>query len=298
MFGCKEVTLLRQRVITAIVVIALLYAATAWLSPVMFAGFVSLAMLVALLEWSRLAGWHNPLHRGVFVLLFGCVLALSLVYVGTPAGDINLSALVALNLLALLYWVCCFQWIRQFPDSAQRWDRPGMLTVMGICSLLPVWWALVWLKTLDERGLLVFVLIALVSIADIGAYFSGRAWGKGRARLAQALSPNKSWVGFWGGMISCVSLAAVLLVIVQVNTAAMQWWLWPLLLAFAALLAAFSVLGDLFESMLKRQRGIKDSGRILPGHGGILDRVDSLLPAAPVFVLGVVLLYAGTGLLT
>jgi len=295
MIVCGEVTLLKRRVITAIAVIVLLYVSTVWFPPLYFVGAVSLVLLIALLEWTNLAGWHKPLHRLTFISLFILALSVSVVFVGSPVGEtVNVPVLAMLNLAAIIYWLICFRWIRLFPGCTAEWDRPGVMVLMGIVSLLPVWWALIWLRMLDENGLLVFVVIALVSISDIGAYFSGRTWGTGRARLAGELSPNKSWVGFWGGMVSCVTLAAVLLSVLHISFQPVVGWLWPLLLLAAALLATFSVLGDLFISMLKRQRGIKDCGRILPGHGGVLDRVDSLLPAAPVFVLGVILLITGT----
>jgi len=129
---------------------------------------------------------------------------------------------------------------------------------------------------------MVFAVIALASIADIGAFFVGRAWG--RSKLAPLVSPGKSWAGFWGGMASSALLAMLLLYPVHQFVHPLSAGSAVLLLATAAGVAVFSVLGDLFESMLKRSQGIKDSGRSLPGHGGVLDRIDSLTAAAPVFV--------------
>jgi phosphatidate cytidylyltransferase len=128
------------------------------------------------------------------------------------------------------------------------------------------------------------VLVAVVAAADIGAYFSGRAWG--RHKLAPKVSPAKTWEGFWGGLMA-VALAAVLL-----------WSLLPVQAAHISLAAVLavtlttalaSVVGDLSVSMVKRQSGAKDSGSLLPGHGGVLDRLDSLCGAAPVFALGLLL---------
>jgi phosphatidate cytidylyltransferase len=124
------------------------------------------------------------------------------------------------------------------------------------------------------------MLVALVAIADIGAYFFGRRFGK--AKLAPAVSPGKSWAGFWGGLACSVSFMAAL------------WYFWPggmpvglpAMLVLAAITSLASVLGDLLESMVKRHRGIKDSSQLLPGHGGVMDRVDSLTAASPVFALG------------
>ena len=135
----------------------------------------------------------------------------------------------------------------------------------------------------DLATIVVLALISLVSIVDIGAYFSGRAWGN--SKLAPALSPKKTWAGFWGGVTSCVLLAALLAIALHVYVQPLDGFSLILLLLAALVLAGISVVGDLYESMLKRRQGLKDSGRSLPGHGGLLDRVDSLLAATPVFVL-------------
>ncbi len=108
--------------------------------------------------------------------------------------------------------------------------------------------------------------------------------------MAPALSPNKSWAGFWGGIAATALLAGLLIGLLHWQYQSMAAWLWPVLIAAAVFVAMFGVLGDLFESMLKRERGLKDSGLLLPGHGGALDRIDSLLAAAPVFVLALLLL--------
>jgi phosphatidate cytidylyltransferase len=137
--------------------------------------------------------------------------------------------------------------------------------------------ALIYLR--EAHGLnSVLYVVAVVCSADIGAYFAGRAWG--HRKLAPAVSPGKSWAGFWGGL-ACALLLGVI--------AAWQQWFpmyapWQCVMATGAASLA-SVLGDLLESMVKRHRGVKDSGRLLPGHGGVLDRLDSLTAAAPVFAL-------------
>jgi len=151
---------------------------------------------------------------------------------------------------------------------------------MGVAVLLPTWLALSYLRNLPNGAWLLLMLVALVAIADIGAYFFGRRFGK--AKLAPAVSPGKSWAGFWGGLACSVSFMAAL------------WYFWPggmpvslpAMLVLAAITSLASVLGDLLESMVKRHRGIKDSSQLLPGHGGVMDRVDSLTAASPVFALG------------
>lgn len=282
--------LLRQRVITAVGMLAVLYVATAWLSVVGFALVLSIVMLPALLEWSRLMGLPHAWQHWSYALLFYVLIVLT-VFVSTFSGA-QLSVLIrgadwvlGLNGVAILFWLLVFGAIVRYPRSTSLWDSPLLLGVAGWLTLLPAWWNLVYLKLLDEGGVLVFALIALVSVVDIGAYFSGRKWG--RSKLAPALSPNKSWAGFWGGLAACVGLALLLVTAIHVGRQPLEALTWTGLMALAALLGVVSVIGDLFESMLKRQRGVKDSGQSLPGHGGLLDRVDSLLAATPVFTLGV-----------
>lgn len=287
-YAREGTTLLKQRVITAVIMVIVLYGATAWLPLSWFAGFVSLAFLPALLEWSALAGLRRFSARCLFLISFLVLLGLSFWFIGNPlSGSVDEQRLALLCGLALCYWLLVFRFIRYYPDRTHEWDSAMRLALMGLVALLPTWWVLVYLKMLSQPGWLVFCLIALVSVADIGAYFAGRRWGQ--RKLAPDLSPNKSWEGVWGGMFACLLVAALLLSLVHVNLQPLPLWQWLILLLTAMLVAAVSVVGDLSESMLKRQRGVKDSGRCLPGHGGLLDRVDSLLAAAPVFALAVVM---------
>ena len=153
---------------------------------------------------------------------------------------------------------------------------------MGLLVLLPVMSALLAIRSLPGYIYYVLVFIALVAAADIGAYFSGRAFGN--FKLAPLVSPNKTWEGFVGGLICSVVVAMVALgQLPRLHDIA------PIKLLVAitgcAVLAIFSVVGDLFESMLKRHCDAKDSSRLLPGHGGVLDRLDSITAALPVYVL-------------
>lgn len=294
--------MLKQRVLTAIVMLIALYAGTVWLSPLFFAGFLSLVLLPALLEWGRLMGLVRDRERLAWVAVFTSTLSLViwLLLVPDEATEqqtglyltmtltMNVAGVALISALALLFWVGVFYFLRQYPAGQSAWQARWKIGLMGLMCLLPTWVGLLYLKALAPSGLLVFVLVALVSVVDIGAYFSGRAWGN--SKLAPDLSPKKTWAGFWGGMASCAALTLCLLTWVHFEYQALPILIWLLLLAAAMLMAVFSVAGDLFESMLKRHRGIKDSGRSLPGHGGILDRIDSLVAATPVYVLAMVLL--------
>lgn len=280
--------MLKQRVLTAIVILGVLYGATAWLPPNYFALFLTAVLVPALFEWAglmNLTRWsQNLAWLGSFALVLGsCVWLLDV-----AGGASGRSGLLIVNALALGFWLFVFWLIHDYPAGEHRWSAPWKIGLMGIGALVPTWLALYYLKIWAPSGALVLTLVALVSIVDIGAYFTGRAWG--RKKLAPALSPKKSWAGFWGGVACCVALAIALLLWVQSVYGRLSGSLWVLLLLATVLMAVVSVVGDLFESMLKRHRGIKDSGHILPGHGGVLDRIDSLVAAAPVFMLALILL--------
>lgn len=294
--------MLKQRILTAIVMLLVLYAGTAWLSPVMFAGFLSLILLPALLEWGRLMGLVRDLERMAWVFSFTAILSLVIWFLLLPdtgteqqtglflttSLTLNVTGVSIISALAMMFWIGIFYFLKRYPRRQEVWQARWRIGLMGLACLLPTWVGFLYLKVLAPSGLLVLILVALVSVVDIGAYFSGRAWGN--AKLAPDLSPKKTWAGFWGGVAGCGALTLALLIWVHTEHQALSPLTWVLLLLAAMLLAVFSVIGDLFESMLKRHRGIKDSGRSLPGHGGVLDRIDSLVAATPVYVLALVLL--------
>jgi len=282
---------LRTRVITALVLLAVLAAATFGTSPFQFALFVSLVSGLGVLEWTRLMGLSNPVQRGVYLLLvlasmFALGVAMGL---GPSALIVERSVVLAVTGMGVVFWCLAAWWVMHFPASQVHWSSRPRTALMGLFTLLPVWCALIQLKYLNSTGFLVLAVIALVSFADIGAYFVGRAWGN--SRLAPQVSPGKSWAGFWGGMGASAVLACLLLVPVHRYVQALDLVAIVLLLLTAAVVAVFSVFGDLFESMLKRSQGMKDSGSLLPGHGGVLDRIDSLTAAAPVFVFILLLVF-------
>ena len=287
--------LLRQRVVTALVMLLVLYAGTAWLSPTWYAGFLSLIMLPALMEWAELMGLNRSRDKALWILFVTTIVVPVLIMLVFPGAVPSAIGVAVVSALAIIFWFMVFLAISVYPAGQQYWEATWKLGAMGIVCLLPTWIGLFYLKVLDPTGMLVFILIGLVSIVDIGAYFSGRAWGN--KKLALALSPKKSWAGFWGGMASCAALATLILWWVHTRYQPLSVDLWILLLASAMLMAVFSVVGDLFESMLKRHRGVKDSGRLLPGHGGFLDRIDSLMAATPIYVLALLVLSQGLAVL-
>jgi phosphatidate cytidylyltransferase len=185
--------------------------------------------------------------------------------------------LVNILRIAALWWLVAFLWL------ALRAQAGGRLAaaVVGFLVLVPAGIGLSHLVTLQPHGqLLLLYLIVLIAAADVGAYFGGRKFGK--RKLAPHVSPGKTWEGFAAGMLAAASVAVACALVFE-----LPFWPW---LFLCELIALVSVVGDLTESMFKRHVGLKDSGKLLPGHGGILDRIDSLTAAAPTFLLGLLAL--------
>ncbi len=274
--------MLKQRVITAIILASLVSAGILWLPALGLAALFALLVLCAAWEWAALSGLEQTASRIGFTLC--CLLLMGLAAWQTELSATAMSTLASRDILGLacLWWSIALLWVMSFPASANLWGSVLMRCLMGFLVLIPALVALVYLRQLDQGIALIFILIGLVASADIGAYFSGRAWGK--AKLAPAVSPGKSWAGFWGGLVA--SSTFILLI----------WLCWgqqrlslPAAIAIAVTTSLASVLGDLVESMIKRHQGVKDSGTILPGHGGMMDRLDSITAAAPVYALGLIL---------
>lgn len=275
--------MLKQRVLTALLLVGMFLAGVYYLSlPVLAAAFAIVVGLGAW-EWAPMAGLPALPQRVLYVAL---VLAGAFaLYRYAGYGDAVLSEQVQPVLgVACLWWCFALLWVRSFPASAGLWSSRVMRSLMGLLILLPAWFAAVYLLHMEGRGAVMVVLVMVVAAADIGAYFTGRRLG--RHALSPSVSPGKTWEGFWGGVLSAALLGVLL------------WTLLPPRFDHLSLMAAVmialstalaSVLGDLTVSMVKRQSGVKDSSSLLPGHGGLLDRLDSLCAAAPTFALGLLL---------
>jgi phosphatidate cytidylyltransferase len=269
--------MLGRRVATALVLLAILIPSI-FLAPPWVWGLVSLALLaVAGHEWGRLLG----ASRGGFVL--GASLAAAgAVYVGwrTASGmAVPAASVGALAAASLAFW------LSGGLISLARVRRVGPGWAIGALVLGACWVALYELRLVGPAMLV--SAMAIVWLADVGAYFAGRAFG--RRKLAPRISPGKTWEGVAGGIFA-VLVAAVLVALAwpaeEGGAAIFSSWLaarggWALAVPTLAAIAALSVVGDLYESLLKRLAGVKDSGRLLPGHGGVLDRIDALVPTMP-----------------
>jgi len=256
--------MLRQRVITALVLAPCVLLVIFGIPHLFTALVLSLLVLAGAWEWSAFPGFTHYSARLAYVALIAiCLVATWGVGIDNAQSDLMLYA-------ALAWWILAVLWIALAPARVNR----GTAALAGLFVLLPVWVALVRLHA-EGPQLLLFLLLLVVA-ADIGAYFAGRAFGK--HKLAPKVSPGKTWEGVVGGLI-----AALLMAVAGV------WWFDMRIVPFMILclvVAIASVVGDLTESLFKRHAGLKDSGSLLPGHGGVLDRVDSVTAAAPVFVIG------------
>lgn len=270
--------MLKQRVITALILAIVFVAALFGLPAGYFSFFVGAIVLVGAWEWACLAGFPARWQRGLYAMVILGVLLLASYYLGfegEASPNLDANAIRELLLAGCVWWAIALLLVQGYPSSALLWGHKILRLLMGLLVLIPTWVALVYVRQQEAGAWLVLLLMLIVAMADSGGYFAGKRFGK--HKLASAVSPGKTWEGFAGGLVANCLLALLLSITLGVS----------LLLMLALVLPAslVSVLGDLLESMLKRHAGIKDSGTILPGHGGILDRVDGVTAAAPVFAL-------------
>lgn len=275
--------MLKQRIITALIMAGLFLAAIAYLPLPVLALLLAMLIGMGAWEWSSLAGWQAPMARALYVVLV--LSALIAIYWYCQLHDHPQRERVQPVLgLACLWWSFALLWVKGYPESAVLWRNVFMRSVMGMLILVPAWMSAVYLLSFSPEGLLLVVMVLVVAAADIGAYFSGRRFGK--RKLVVHVSPAKTWEGFWGGMTASALLAIALWYFLPERAAQIGL---VAVVAVAVITALASVVGDLTVSMVKRESGVKDSGSMLPGHGGILDRLDSLCGAAPAFALGLLL---------
>jgi phosphatidate cytidylyltransferase len=267
--------MLKQRVITACVLFLILLFAVLGFSVNGFQIFVAAVLALAAWEWSRLSGIDNSVMRVMYVGVF--IVLLYLIRMQQAAAGLLVGA-------GVLWWLLALVLIKLYPHGTQGWHRTPLLLVMGLAVLLPCWVSLIYLRDSADFRQYVFIFFAMVAAADTGAYFSGKRFG--RHKLSPTVSPNKTWEGFAGGVLACCAVLWLSLSVTQLADFEVNFSMLLIATAGAAVLASYSVVGDLFESMMKRQANMKDSGTLLPGHGGILDRIDSMTAALPLYTWG------------
>jgi len=271
---------LQQRMVTAGVLTPVVVVAVLLLPTPYFALLMAAVVCLGAFEWAEFVGGQARVWRWLYVALVGGCLLL-LWFIIPRAWDVYLLA------LAGLWWIATARGLTHIGKVEPSTGVSLGLVPIGLVVLVPPWIAIVGLHSSAENGpWLVLALMMLIWIADSVAYFSGRQWGN--RRLAPALSPGKTLAGVYGALIGASAWGVLLVLLMNLPLGKGL-----LLVLLCALTAALSVVGDLYESLLKRRRGLKDAGSILPGHGGVLDRIDSMTAAAPFFALGLFWLERG-----
>lgn len=288
--------MLKLRVITGVILLFLILAALFLLELSTFAVAMGAVVTLAAWEWSRFMGLQLVPARILYCLFIGAILAGLFWYKWSAIAinDFKNDELISgLMIASLVWWVIAIGLIFSYPKSGKLWREQRWLSaLMGIATLVPTWLALVMVRGVNfelaphEGAWLLLYVMAIIWVADIGAYFSGKAFGK--TKLAPNASPGKTLEGAAGGLVACLifAYAGTYFFAFLENKR-------ELMLGAALVIAIFSIIGDLTESIFKREQNLKDSGAFLPGHGGILDRVDSLTAATPIFVLCYVFLEFG-----
>lgn len=280
--------MLNQRLLTIAVLLPLFVWCVLAMPTTYFALCIGLIVLIGAWEWAGLVGMRARAQRVAYLAVMGAAL-------GAAAWLLALPLLRQIVLAgAVLWWAIAMIWIRRysldpqgFPHSFRQsaplhFPPHWLFGMLGIVVLVPAWLGLVVIHGNEfAGGHLVLLLMVVVWGADSGAYVAGRLWG--HTKLAPAVSPGKSWEGVYGGLA-----AAILGVLGCGLWFGLDWRTLVTLALLGFVTVLFSIVGDLFESMVKRLAGVKDSGRLLPGHGGMLDRIDSVTAAAPVFALGLI----------
>jgi phosphatidate cytidylyltransferase len=270
--------MLKQRILTALVLTPIAVAIVLFLPTAAVAAIIAAVCLMALWEWIRLAGIASTPVRGGIVALNAGALGLLWLIRDEPFAWVVIGA-------GISWWMLALLWMRHFSyGAAPTRENAALKLIAGEFAILPAWLALMKIHGGEPHGH-AWALFALILIwaADTAAYFTGKRYGT--TKLAPQISPNKTTAGMWGALVGAVAIAMF------------GGWLFGLrdgalaaLVGLALLTVLASILGDLVESLLKRQASVKDSGALFPGHGGLLDRSDSLLAAIPVFAAGKALL--------
>lgn len=265
--------MLKERIITAVILAVALIFALLLVPPAIFSSLITVVVLVAAWEWANLIKITSMSGRVSFlislIILLGGAHFILDVY-----GDFDQQLSYQLCLFTLALWGVIFLWIQGYPSSTILWASRPVLVMLGLILLLSTWVSLAAIVSSSDGRWLLLLAIVVVVLADLGGYVAGRLFG--RHKMAPIISPGKTWEGFLGGLfLQLVLILALKLFIPSLTLVNLVVLIIPV--------ALISVIGDLFESMLKRYKGVKDSGTLLPGHGGVLDRLDGVMAAMPMF---------------
>lgn len=269
--------MLKTRVLSALVLASVGITAIIYLPLAGFAVLAALVLGLGAWEWSRLVPLSTVGARIAMTLAI-CALFYA-AWQWFPIADYPTAAAVGVT-----FWLACLLWLANPGLGASGTQTTQMAkAAAAFAALVPAWMSLVWLRNQESGAWWVLALLVIVWAADILAYFTGKQFGK--TKLAPSISPGKTWEGVGGALLGAGVYGAVACAFLKPD------WGWALAAGLTIVIAAMSVLGDLLISLLKRQANVKDSGMLIPGHGGVLDRFDSTLAAAPVSVAGISLLW-------
>lgn len=263
----------KQRFATASVLALLFIASLTYFSTTTFVSFIMLVVLIAGWEWCDLSGIKSIFTK--LLCIFGLLVSLLIAsnYVGVYS-QFNQLLSYQICLSVMLLWAIIFLWLQGYPSSAILWSSKPVMLCLGVFLLVATWVALASIISLENGRYLLLLAVTIIVLADVGGYIAGKLFG--RHKLAPTISPGKTWEGLFGGMVLQAFLVGTLLQLFpDIDALDLCMLVFPV--------AICSVIGDLFESMLKRFRGVKDSSNLLPGHGGFLDRLDGVMPALPMF---------------
>ena len=265
-----------SRVVTAVALLGAFLACLFLLPEQAFAALPGVVVALAAWEWGGLTAMSR---QGRYGFAAGCAVAYAALAFGLDGRHLEEASSAALYGLAAGFWLLVAPaWLA----VGVRLEGRALAVAMGALVLLPAALAMAGLR--ERSPALLLALLALVWVADSAAYFAGRRFG--RRKLAPAISPGKTWEGVAGGLAASLAYAIILALAAPRGVPVPDGWMaWAAFVLFAGLLCALSVVGDLFESAAKRQAGVKDSGALLPGHGGVLDRIDSATSTLPVAAL-------------
>ncbi|MGB6975966.1 MAG: phosphatidate cytidylyltransferase [Gammaproteobacteria bacterium] len=265
--------MLKTRVLTALILLLIVLIILLFTSIIVFELFGLTLVAVAAWEWARLANLTTLKERLVYMIV---VVVVCLIAWQIPPAWILTAAMIG--------WLCASCLVLCYPHASEFWGQNRWLKAsMGILVLTFFWIGLSVIRHYPRGIAHLLLALCIIWAADTGAYFVGRRWGK--HKLAPVVSPGKTWEGLLGGLVLSLLVAWIGGFWLGISP---RYWLWGSLWVVLTVIA--SLFGDLFESMVKRQAGVKDSGKLLPGHGGLLDRIDSLTAGLPIFALGLLLI--------
>jgi len=270
--------MLKQRVITAVILLPVVLALILLPPTGFFAVLIAICFTGAAWEWSLLAGFRASAARGTVAGVASAILV-ALILIRTP------GLLTVLTLAGVAWWIGCCFWLRHFTFAAAPNAENRMLKLgAGALVIVPAFAAAMQLHASDRGHWWTLLALVIVWAADTGAFFSGRFFG--RRKLAPRISPGKTWAGVYGALVGGGLVAFIGGYLLGVRDTPHLVGL----VVLGVLTVAIAVVGDLFESLMKRHAGAKDSGNLFPGHGGLLDRLDSVFAALPIFAAGKLLL--------